>query len=97
MNRSMQKIRRSQFVMAYGPGSIIEGPNGSRLMPSLKGLGKHNCNDAFFTKYEIKDVRMSYMLNNENKKDDKEYHLISIPSNESMDDDEHRKNKKWEK
>ena len=88
---SRQKVRRSQFILVYGPGSIIEGPNGSRLMPSLKGLGKDNCNDAFFTKYEIKDVRMSHML--KNKTDDNkvlEYHFISIPSNDSIDDEEPR-------
>jgi hypothetical protein len=90
MGSEKQKIRRSQFVLVYGPGSIIEGPNGSRLMPSLKGLGEENCNDAFFTKYEIKDVRMSHMLTKENDNDKFEYHLLSIPSNDSIDDDEPR-------
>ena len=87
MESNQQKLRRSQFVLVYGPGSIIEGPNGSRLMPSLKGLGEENCNDAFFTKYEIKDVRMSHMLNKEHDDDKFEYHLLSIPSNDSIDDD----------
>ena len=90
MDSNKQKIRRSQFVLVYGPGSIIEGPNGSRLMPSLKGLGEKNCNDAFFSKYEIKDVRMSHMLNKENENNRLEYHLLSIPSNDSIDDDEPR-------
>ena len=90
MDKNKQKIRRSQFVLVYGPGSIIEGPNGSRLMPSLKALGEENCNDAFFTKYEIKDVRMSHMLNKEHENDELEYHLLSIPSNDSIDDDEPR-------
>ena len=90
MRSDKQKIRRSQFVLVYGPGSIIEGPNGSRLMPSLKGLGEKNCNDAFFTKYEIKDVRMSHMLNNEHENNKYEYHLLSIPSNDSIKDDEPR-------
>lgn len=87
---SKQKVRRSQFVLVYGPGSIIEGQNGSRLIPSLKALGKENCNDAFFTKYEIKDVRMSHMLNKKNDDNKYEYHLLSIPSNDSIDDDEPR-------
>lgn len=90
MDSNKQKIRRSQFVLVYGPGSIIEGPNGSRLMPSLKGLGKENCNDAFFSKYEIKDVRMSHMLNKEDGNKGFEYHLLSIPSNDSIDDNEPR-------
>jgi len=90
MDYSKQKVRRSQFVLVYGPGSIIEGQNGSRLMPSLRGLGDENCNDAFFTKYEIKDVRMSHMLNKKNDTNKYEYHLLSIPSNDSVDDDEPR-------
>ena len=90
MDKSKQKLRRSQFVLVYGPGSIIEGPNGSRLIPSLKGLGEKNCNDAFFTKYEIKDVRMTHMLNDEHEDDKFEYHLLSIPSNDSIKDDEPR-------
>lgn len=90
MEYSKQKLRRSQFVLVYGPGSIIEGPNGSRLMPSLEGLGEDNCNDAFFTKYEIKDVRMSHMLNKESEDGRYECHFISIPSNDSIDDDEPR-------
>ena len=64
MKSTKQEIRRSQFVTVYGPGAIIEGPNGSRLIPSLKGLG-YNCNDAFFKKYELKDIRMSHWQNYE--------------------------------
>ena len=89
MKGKKQKIRRSQFVTVYGPGSIIESPNGSRLIPSFNGLGEENCNDAFFSKYEIKDVRMSRMLNKKNNKN-VDYHLLSIPSNDSIDEDEPR-------
>ena len=80
-----QELRRSQFILVYGPGSIIEGPNGSRLIPSFEGLGEKNCDDSFFKKYEIKDVRMNQLLD-----DGKDWsnHLISIPSNTAIDDDE---------
>lgn len=87
MDKMKQQLRRSQFVLMYGPGSIIEGPHGSRLIPSLEGLGEKNCNDAFFTKYEIQDIRMSRMLNEKSKTDN---HLISIPSNDSIDEGQPR-------
>ena len=36
-----QKIRPSQFVTTYGPGSIIELPNGPAIIPSARiGLFK---------------------------------------------------------
>lgn len=81
MKSTKQELRRSQFVTVYGPGALIEGPNGSRLIPSLEGLGK-NCNDAFFKDNELKDIRMSRLLNEE---DDTSFenHLIEIPSNTS--------------
>ncbi|RLI18333.1 hypothetical protein DRO54_10260, partial [Candidatus Bathyarchaeota archaeon] len=45
-DRHRQDIRKSQFITTYGPGSIIEGPNGPAviLMPEtglLKHLGIH--------------------------------------------------------
>ena len=78
MKSTKQQLRRSQFVTVYGPGAIIEGPNGSRLIPSLKGL-RDNCNDAFFKKYELKDIRMSHLLNEEDESS-YENHLLEIPS-----------------
>ena len=35
MNNNTQEIRESQFILIYGPGSIIESKNGSRLIPDL--------------------------------------------------------------
>ena len=87
MEKMKQQLRRSQFVLMYGPGSIIEGPNGSRLIPSFEGLGEKNCNDAFFKKYEIQDIRMSRMLNDKTKM---ENYLVSIPSNDAIDENEPR-------
>lgn len=86
MTTGRQQIRRSQFITTYGPGALIEGPNGSRLIPSFKGLGK-NCNDSFFRKYELKDIRMSRLLNEE-LDSSYENHLLEIPSNSSMSDGE---------
>lgn len=54
-----QQIRGSQFVTTYGPGAILEGPDGPRLIPRPDiGLFGQNTSldpDAF----EISDQRMS--------------------------------------
>jgi len=57
-----QHIRRSQFVTTYGPGAILEGPTGPRVIPSPEiGLfvdgSRLRPND-----YEISDQRMSQGL-----------------------------------
>ncbi len=31
-----QAIRRSQFITTYGPGAILEGPSGPRVIPALE-------------------------------------------------------------
>jgi len=31
-----QSIRRSQFITTYGPGAILEGPNGPRIIPVIE-------------------------------------------------------------
>lgn len=31
-----QMIRPSQFILTYGPGAILEGPNGPRIVPGLQ-------------------------------------------------------------
>ena len=33
---NFQELRRSQFILTYGPGSIIETKYGPRLIPSLR-------------------------------------------------------------
>ena len=82
-----QQLRRSQFVLMYGPGALIETTNGSRLIPSLKGLGE-NCNDEFFEYHELKDIRMNQLLNK--NWGDYECRLVSIPSNTAMSEDKPR-------
>ena len=86
MTAKRQDLRRSQFVTVYGPGALIEGPNGSRLIPSFNGLGKH-CKDSFFKKYELKDIRMSRLLDEEIDSS-YENHLLEIPSNSAIADGE---------
>ena len=55
---SAQSIRPSQFIITYGPGSIIEGRNGPRLIPRPdKGLFINPILKV--EELEISDSRMS--------------------------------------
>lgn len=55
-----QSIRRSQFITIYGPGAILEGPDGPRVITTLDGSG------LFVNRrpedYEITDMRLSQAL-----------------------------------
>lgn len=85
MKNDVQNIRKSQFVLSYGPGSIIEGKNGSRLIPNLdSGLSRY-LSEEFLEKNEIDDIRMSNIvktLESEGQKHD--IGLFSLPSNASL-------------
>ncbi len=60
-----QLLRRSQFVMTYGPGSLLEGPQGPRIIPSAR-IGLFVPGSSLDPlNYEISDQRMSMgLLNN---------------------------------
>ncbi|HEY7420299.1 MAG TPA: hypothetical protein VH593_34290, partial [Ktedonobacteraceae bacterium] len=55
-----QSLRRSQFITTFGPGAILEGPQGPRIIPVLNdsGLFYQRSPDAF----EITDSRLSRAL-----------------------------------
>ncbi len=55
-----QSLRRSQFITTYGPGAILEGPEGPRIIPVLgdSGLFDQQGPDNF----EIADSRLSQAL-----------------------------------
>ncbi len=55
----MPQIRRSQFLTTYGPGAIIEGVNGPRviLSPELAGIFSED-----LTRFDITDQRLSQGL-----------------------------------
>ena len=55
---STQNIRPSQFVTTYGPGAIIEGKNGPRLIPA-PDIGLFNDPTIMVEDYEISDSRLS--------------------------------------
>ncbi|WP_258559031.1 DUF1998 domain-containing protein [Methanococcus maripaludis] len=75
----MQNFRRSQFVLTYGPGSIIETKKGPRIIPSLKnGLGLE-FGGPLLEKNEILDSRIGSILNN-----GESIRVFEIPSNSRM-------------
>jgi|GEM_PF-508248 len=57
-----QEIRRSQFILTYGPGAIIESMYGPRLVKSLiYGLGKQFSTEHL-EKYEINNSRLGAVI-----------------------------------
>ncbi|MCP4396739.1 MAG: DUF1998 domain-containing protein [bacterium] len=58
-----QSLRRSQFITVYGPGSILEGPDGPRIIPvfARSELFTQECRPQHF---EITDLRLSQALLN---------------------------------
>lgn len=58
----MTQIRRSQFITTYGPGAILEGPHGPRIIPSLEHAGLFRSLSP--TDLEITDRRLSQALLN---------------------------------
>ena len=55
-----QSLRRSQFITTYGPGAILEGPNGPRVIPTLAGSGLFDQHRP--AEFEITDQRLSQAL-----------------------------------
>lgn len=57
----MPQIRRSQFLTTYGPGAILEGVNGPRVILSTELSGIFSQVDDL-TRFEITDQRLSQGL-----------------------------------
>ena len=82
MNNS-QQIRRSQFILTYGPGSIIEGKDGPRVMLDIQdGLG-NRFSETVLEKYEINNERARRLVAEATGNPAKEIRLFSLPTNES--------------
>lgn len=58
-----QSIRRSQFLTTYGPGAILEGPLGPRIIPALDQSSIFTA-DQSPARFEIQDRRLSTALLN---------------------------------
>lgn len=83
-NNNVQNIRRSQFILTYGPGSILEGRNGPRIIPTL-GWGFGNNFGRILKEYEVTDIRMSNVIKKRMTKfKDKDVRFFKIPSNASL-------------
>src|SRR5208283_1809489 len=84
MAREFQHLSRSQFVLTYGPGSIIETKKGPRLIPKLStGLGEF-FNEPTFQWFEIPDVRLcKYIQKNSDAQD--RCRIVALPSNAGLE------------
>jgi hypothetical protein len=56
-----QHIRRSQFIFTYGPGAILEGPYGPRVI-LRPDIGLFSTGSLSPERYEVSDQRMSQGL-----------------------------------
>lgn len=58
-----QSLRRSQFITIYGPGAILEGPEGPRVIPVLARSDLFNQQNRP-ANFEVTDLRLSQALLN---------------------------------
>lgn len=70
-----QPIRRSQFITTYGPGAILEGRDGPRVVSSLDNSGLFA--QARPSQFEITDRRLSETLLNGAR-------ILRLPSNADL-------------
>jgi hypothetical protein len=56
-----QHIRRSQFIFTYGPGAILEGPKGPRVIPA-PDIGLFSTGSLPPDRYAVSDQRLSQGL-----------------------------------
>ena len=83
MAREFQHISRSQFVLTYGPGSLIETKKGPRIIPSLgKGLGE-NFNLDTFRRFEISETRISKYIKSKSE-EKKNIRIVALPTNAGL-------------
>lgn len=83
MSQVQQHLRRSQFILVYGPGAIIESELGPRLIPSLdKGLKGSYCSDEKLNSFEIEDARMSNVLGKNEYGESAR--IFALPSNSAL-------------
>jgi hypothetical protein len=83
MVRNFQHLSRSQFVLTYGPGSIIETRKGPRLIPRLnRGLDRF-FNEDTFEKFAIPDFRLCKYIQNKSQ-EHKKTRIFALPSNAGL-------------
>ncbi len=84
MTKEFQHLSRSQFVLTYGPGSIIETKNGPRLIPDLSRGLRDYFNEEIFEKFEIKDVRLCTHIQKSTDAENKA-RIVALPSNAGLE------------
>lgn len=83
--KEIQPMTRSQFVLTYGPGSILESKNGPRIIPSIQiGLTRE-----IIEQYELHDVRMANLLKKDSE--NKNVGLFVLPSYEAEKNKRHKR------
>ena len=81
MSKEVQHMRRSQFILTYGPGAIIESRNGPRIIPEIK-IGMNNILDEHnIRKYSLANSRLKLLLKNIWHHD---ADIFYLPSNASL-------------
>ena len=85
MKNNVQNIRKSQFILTYGPGSIIESQLGSRIIPTIDTGLSYYIDEDFLKRNEIDDIRMSTIIEGlEENGRGKGIGLFTLPSNASL-------------
>lgn len=82
MRRDFQHISRSQFVLTYGPGAIIETKNGPRIIPIMQyGLDAKYFSKDVFESFEIAETRLSRIIQ---QSSDKCHRIVALPTNAGL-------------
>jgi len=81
MKKEVQHIRKSQFVLTYGPGAIIESRNGPRIIPSVDSGLYSLFSSNKLQEFEITDSRLRIAIKNQTGSDAR---VFSLPSNASL-------------
>lgn len=83
MKREFQHISRSQFVLTYGPGSVIETKKGPRLIPAMnRGLGEYFSKDVF-ERFEIAETRLSKFIQQQSENQPR-IRIVALPTNAGL-------------
>lgn len=86
MSKDVHEIRESQFVLMYGPGSLVETTKGTRLIPEINHcLSSKRYNKDFLENNEFSDeIRMSSVIRSLTDENEDRIHLFSMPSDVSQ-------------
>ena len=85
MKTEFQHISRSQFVLTYGPGSIIETKNGPRIIPAMnRGLDGKYFSREVFESFEIVETRLSKFIQSTSDNQPR-IRIVALPTNAGLE------------